>query len=151
MDLSLIALLGGCLLLAALLAYVIFVRREHLIVSWGRSGLVTLLFMLIPLVVISLWYQAGAETRLEQIGFTRYPGVVSSSGLAVGLGENPVWVFTVEGDAERALDFYRRAENRRGWALVSEGASLLLFEREGRLLAVSADPDSLIIMMRPAE
>ncbi|HOP18113.1 MAG: hypothetical protein KDI22_06255 [Gammaproteobacteria bacterium] len=151
MDLSLIALLGGCLLLAAVLYYVIFVRREHPISPWGKSGLVTLMFVLVPVLVIALWYQAGAESRLAQIGFTPYPGFASSSGVATGLGENPVWVFSVEGGAKPVLEFYGRPENRKGWALVSESESLLLFEREGKSVAVSAVADSVAFTMRQGE
>ena len=151
MDLSLIALLGGCLMMAALLYYVIFVRREQPISSWGKSGIVTLMFVLVPVLVIALWFQAGAVNRLEQMGFEPYPGFVSSSGIATGLGEKPFWVFTVEGGAEPVLEFYKLAENRKGWMLVSESKSLLLFEREGKSVAVSAVADSVAFMMGQRE
>ncbi len=147
MDLSLIALLAGCLLLAGLLYYVIFVRREHPVSPWGKSSLVTLVFLLIPVLLIALWYQAGAQDRLVQIGFTPYPGFVASSGVATGLGERPVWVFSVDGGAEPVLEFYRRPDNRKGWVLVSDGRSLLLFEREGKSVAVSAVADSVAFTM----
>jgi hypothetical protein len=147
MDSSLIALLGGCLLMAALLYYVIFVRREHLIISWGKSGLVSLVFVLVPVLLIALWFQSGAENRLERIGFKPYPGFVSSSGIATGLGEKPFWVFSVEGGAETVLEYYRQPENRNGWALVADTESLLLFEREGKSVAVSSLGDSVAFTM----
>lgn len=151
MDLDLIALLGGCLLLAALLYYVIFVRREEPIGSWGKSGLVSLVFVLVPVLLIALWYQSGAENRLKEIGFTPYPGFISSSGVAAGQGKNPIWVFSVEGDLAAVLEFYRRPENHNGWTLVSENEGLLLFRHEKRLVSISANMKSVAFLLSHVE
>jgi hypothetical protein len=149
MDFSLIALLGFCLFFAALLYYVIFVRREEPIGPWGKSGLVILIFLIVPVLIIALWYQAEAERRLEEIGFTPYPGFISSSGVATGSGENPVWVFSLDGDVDAVLDFYKSAENHKGWALVSESESLLMFEREGEALSMFVGAGSVAFSIRP--
>lgn len=143
MDPSLIALLVGFVLMAALLYHVIFIRREHPIGSWAKSGLVVFVFLLIPVLLIALGFQAGAENRLQKIGFRPYPGFVSSSGIATGLGENPFWVFSVEGGATAVLEYYRQPENREGWVLVADSEFLLLFEREGQKVAVSAVADGV--------
>lgn len=151
MDTALIALLAGCLVLAALLYYVNYVHPQEPTGHWGKSGLINLMLVLVPVLVIALWFQDGAEDRLAELGLTPYPGFVSSSGVATGAGESPVWVFSVEGDPEQVLAFYRRAENRAGWSLHSESGSLLLLEKEGRLLSVAASPGSVAIMVRPGE
>ena len=147
MDPALIALLGGCLSLAILLYYVIFIRRDGAVGSWGKSGLLTLLFVLIPVLVIALWNQSGAESRLALIGLSPYPGLTSSSGVATGQGKNPVWVFSVEGGAEPALKFYSHPENHKGWTLVSKSKSLLLFKSEGKTLVISANAESMAFML----
>lgn len=138
MDLSLIALLGGCLMTAALLYYVIFVRREQPISSWGKSGIVTLMFVLVPVLVIALWFQDGAVNRLEQMGFEPYPGFVSCSGIATGLGEKPFgylpsrvvqnrfWSFTNSLKIAKAGCLFRKASL---CCCLSERGSRLLYLR----------------------
>ena len=149
MDTALFAILGFCLFFAALLYYVIFVRREARLGPWGRSGLVTLLFVITPVLVIVLWYQSGAQSRLAKLGFNPYPGFISSSGIATGSGETPIWVFSIEGDERSVLMFYKKNENHDGWSLVSESETGLIFERGNEVLTVFVGAGSVVFSMKP--
>lgn len=149
MDFSLLAILIFCVSYAALLYYIIFVRREARLGPWGRSGLVTLLFVITPVLVMVLWYQSGAESRLERMGFTPYPGFVSSSGIAAGQGKAPVWVFSIEGHEGAVLQFYKRDENHVGWSLVSESEMGLMFARGDERLSVYVGADNAVFTLKP--
>lgn len=151
MDLALIVLLGFCLVLAALLYYVIFVRREKRLSPWGMSSLLALLFIVIPVIMIALWYQSGAGHRLEQLGFQPYPGLISSSGIATGTGKAPIWVFSIEGDDAPVLQFYRQRENHKGWSLVTESHYGLMFKREEEVLTLLVGDGKVVFSLKPGE
>ena len=150
MEISLLAILVFCVSYDALLYYFIFIRREARLGPWGRSGLVTLLFVITPVLVMILWYQSGAESRLERMGFSPYPGFVSSSGIATGSGEAPIWVFSIEGNEGSVLQFYRKNENHVGWTLVSESEMGLTFERGSEILSVFVGADNVIFSLKPS-
>lgn len=149
MDVSLLAILAFCLSYAAALYYFIFVRREARLGPWGRSGLVTLLFVITPVLAMILWYQSGAESRLEGLGFNSYPGFVSSSGIATGVGDAPIWVFTIVGDEDSVLLFYKQSENHAGWTLVSESDMGLVFERGSEKLSILVGEGNVVFSIKP--
>lgn len=149
MDVSLIALLGFNLIFAALLYYFIFIRREQRLGPWAKSGLFAILFIILPLLVMTLWYQAGAAQRLHQLGFTPYPGLISSSGTATGTGESPLWVFSFKGNSDALLQFYKDKNNHKGWTLVSETATGLSFKRGGKMLSVFVSEDNVVFTVKP--
>lgn len=150
MEPSLLAILVFCISFAALLYYVIFVRREARLSPWGKSGLITLLFVITPVLVAVLWFQSEAESRLERMGFNPYPGFVSSNGIATGSGEAPIWVFSIEGDGGSVLQFYKKNENHVGWSLVSESETGLMFERGGEVLSVFVGAGNVVFSMKPS-
>ena len=138
------ALLALCLLNIAALYYVIYVRKEHNTGGWGKAGLITTLFLLVPVIIVSLWHQQQAEVRLTEIGLQAFPGFKSSSGIATGLGESPFWVFTVEGEPGDALAFYEKPENRGGWRIVSATSANLILERETEVLSIFTNEDTIV-------
>ena len=151
MDLSLLAILVFCVLFAAVLYYLIFVKKDVLPDGRAQSGLVTALFVITPVLVIVLWYQSGSESRLQKLGFNPYPGFVSSSGIAAGQGKAPIWVFAIEGDEGSVLQFYKSNENHLGWSLVSESEMGLIFERGSERLSVSVGEGNVVFSMKPGE
>ena len=85
--------------------------------------------ILIPVVVVTLWHQAGASARLAEIGFAPHPAFDASVGVASGTGGHPVWVFSTTADPESILAFYRQPGNHGGWSLNSEASRMLVFGR----------------------
>ena len=150
MEMSLLPILVFCVSYAAFLYYFIFVRKEARLGPWGRSGLVTLLFVITPVLVMTLWFQSGAENRLERLGFTPYPGFVSSSGIATGSGEAPIWVFSITGNEDSVLQFYKKNKNHPGWSLVSETKMGLTFERGSETLSVFVEPGNVVFTLKPS-
>ena len=150
MEESLLSILVFCLSYAAALYYSIFVRRETRLGSWGKSGLVTLVFVITPVLVMNLWNQSEAESRLERLGFNPYPGFVSSSGIATGSGKAPIWVFSIEGYEGSVLQFYKKDENHVGWSLMSESDMSLIFERGSEKLSVFVGSDNVVFTLKPS-
>ena len=75
METSLLTILVFCLSFASLLYYVFIVRNEVDLGARGKSGLFTILFVILPVLVIALWNQLESKDRLSEIGFNPYPGL----------------------------------------------------------------------------
>lgn len=149
MELSLFVILVFCVSYAALLYYFIVIRREAQPLPWGKSGIVTLSFVITPVLAMILWQQSQAESRLEKLGFNPYPGFVSSNGIATGSGQAPIWVFSIAGHEGSVLLFYKKTENHAGWSLVSESQMSLTFERANEILSVFVDAHNVVFSLKP--
>lgn len=136
MSPALLALLVICLLWFGVLIYVFIIRREPDLGAGGKSALLTIAFLLIPIIGFTLWQQLGSKDRLEQIGFVRYSGLGSSVGVLVGTEEQATWLFTLNEPEITVLDFYKRTENHLGWNLISESSDTLVFEKSERQLTL---------------
>lgn len=132
MDQALIYFLIGCLTWAALLYYLFVIRKAPDLGAGGKSALVVLTALLIPLIGFALWNQNESHARLEKLGFPVYSGFESAVGVATGAGPEPTWLYALRTSPSAVLNFYRRPENHSGWALVSETSSSLEFKRETR-------------------
>lgn len=148
MDSTLIAILVGGLSFAALLYYVFFIRRETDLSGWGTSGLIAMLFVIAPVIIMALWSQSGAESRLNELGFEPHPGFVSSVGIATGTGRNPTWVFSTDAEAQAIMDFYRQHQNRDGWSLAAERQSSLTFTKAHERMTVHVSEGSVIFALQ---
>ncbi|MCP5149774.1 MAG: hypothetical protein H6982_03405 [Chromatiales bacterium] len=127
---------------SALLFHVYVIRSAKDLGGLGKSGLVVLVGILIPAIVVVLLGQSRALARLAELGFEPYPGLEAASGVAVGWGDRPMWVFSVD-DAAAALEFYRQPANRTEWELVADAPSMLLFVR-GRMKVAVAEADGRV-------
>ncbi len=147
MDPVLIALLIFSLLLAALLFH--FTRSTVNVdpVPWVRTARFLILAVMIPIILTTLLLQAGAEQRLENTGFKVHPALNSSAGLSVGLGENPVWVFSSTASAESIRGFYEQPENRSGWMPAIYTGNALLYKQDGFSMSILVDGEQVVFAL----
>ena len=151
MAVSLVVFLVAILALAALLFYVVIVKRVPDAGGKGVAGLVLIVFILTPAVLFMLWNQSASYDRLNEIGFRPHPALRSSVGMATGIGENPVWVFAMDGDPRQIVQFYKQNDNHSGWQLVYEGQNLLVYEREAQSLSIFIAEDDVIFALRSTQ
>ena len=86
MNPTLITLLVTVLALAGLLYFVFVVRRQPDLGGRGLAGLTVLMFILAPVLLIVLWLQSDSAQNLSDSGFVSHPALVSSMGVATGVG-----------------------------------------------------------------
>ena len=151
MDITLVVFLVALLALAALLYYVFIVKQSPDAGGKGFVGLIVILFILTPAVLVMLWIQTTSDDRLNEIGFRPHPALRSSVGLATGIGDNPVWVFAIDGDPRQIMEFYKVQDNHSGWQLVYEGQNLLVYEREAQSLSIFLADDDVIFALRSTQ
>ena len=150
MSLTLIYLLLF-LLIAAAFMYLYFIRhrpREDR-GRWATASLVVLVGLLIPFTAWSLFEQAAAKGRLENLGLALYPGIGSSVGLATGgpLSDD-TWVFRLDDGNEPAfVEFYEQADNTSSWTPVSDSPGLIILTSGNRQLLVTARKDTGIFIL----
>ncbi len=138
MQSSVILLLIGCAVLAALWYYIGFVRPPEGLAWLAQAGFVFFTFFLIPLLAGVLWLQAGATARLAETGIAPHPTIKEAVGVTMGVGEDPTWVFEVEAPPEAIATFYRTADNRPGWDLISGDPSIMILKRGNETMVIGA-------------
>ncbi|MCB1957930.1 MAG: hypothetical protein KDG55_19780 [Rhodocyclaceae bacterium] len=151
MDPALLTLLGLFVALAAVLHHVFVVRRADDAGGQGKAGLFVLGAVLIPVVLLALWYQSGAQNRLAEIGFAPHPAFGSSVGAASGAGKQPIWMFATSADPESILAFYREPGNHGGWSLESEANRMLVFDRGRERATITVGQEAVIITVDTAQ
>ena len=151
MDPILTTLLLAVLALAGLLYYVFIVRREPDFGGRGMAAMITLLFVLVPVLLITLWLQSDSAQRLSNTGFVPHPALVSTTGVAAGVGEDPVWVYSIAGDPRVIVQFYRDPANHPGWQQVSDSESMLIFESEDRRMSLFVSVKTAIFALHPVQ
>lgn len=130
MEKSIILLLFFSILLSAIGYYLGFIKPPKVFAWLAKSTFVFSTFFLIPLLAAVLWFQSGAEGRLEKTGFVPHPDIKEVIGIAFGTGANPVWIFKTASDEESIMNFYNETSSRPGWQLVSKNDSMLIFKKE---------------------
>lgn len=131
MQTSIILLLVACIALAIEGYYFGFVRPPRVLAWLQQATFIIMTFMLVPLLLLVLYYQSAAEDRLKEAGFTPHPSIRESIGIGFGAGNNPIWVFEFDAGEQAFRDFYTSAENTGDWKLVSDNGFFLIFEQAG--------------------
>ena len=93
MDSSLILLLIALIALNIQSYYFGWVRPPKVAAWLQQTSFIVLTFLLIPLLVYSLYSQSQAESRLEDYGIVPHPAIKNAVGIANGKGDNPIWLF----------------------------------------------------------
>ena len=151
MDTSLIITLIVLLLFAWSLYYYLFIKRESDFFYLGKSGLVIIMFMIVPILATVLYYQAGAKDRLSATGFPSHSSFESSVGVAAGTGDNPIWMFSTELDEAVIIDFYKQEQNHKGWELSSENEEWLIFTKKDKKMRINISNNTALFMISPKE
>lgn len=138
MQPELIVLLIFVLLLAAVGYYFGFINPPRMLAWLSQASFVTGAFLLAPVLIIVLYLQSGAGGRLLELDIVPHPALNHAIGIAVGIGDEPVWLFESDLAAESILAFYRVPGNRPGWEIESDSRVMLVLTREHRELVVSA-------------
>ena len=147
MEISLISILCGCISFAALLYYFIFAKKEADLGGRGRAGIFSILFVIVPIILIVLFMQFEAESNLVKMGFKPHPSFSSSVGAATGTGENPTWVFSTTGETGSILQFYKNPSNHDGWTLNVENQNLLIFRKDSKKMSVLVNNGNVVFSL----
>ena len=151
MDTSLIITLSALLLFAWVLYYYLFIKRESDFFFLGKSGLFIIIFFIAPILATTLYYQSGAKEKLQKSGFTPHSSFESSVGVAVGTGDNPIWMFSTELDKASIIDFYKQEQNHQGWKLSGEDEKWLTFTKNNKIMRINISNNTVLFMIAPQE
>lgn len=142
MQTSLVVLLVAAVI-GALVAYRLgFKRPPEVLQTRSQAAFVVLALLLIPVLVLVLWAQAGAKRDLAAIGIRPHPSLSQSLGVATGApitGER-VWVFRSRESAEAILRLYRDPQSRTDWQLDADSEAMLVLRRGSQRLTIAAGP-----------
>ena len=151
MDTSLIITLSALLLFAWALYYYLFIKRESDFFFLGKSGLFIIMIFIAPIIATTLYYQSGAKDKLKKSGFTPHSSFESSVGVAVGTGDNPIWMFSTESDKVSIVDFYKQEQNHQGWKIKSENEKWLTFIKNDKQMRINISNSTVLFMLSPLE
>ena len=151
MDTSLIITLIGLLLFSWALYYYLFIKQESDFFFLGKSGLFIIMFFIAPIIATTLYYQSGAKEKLQKTGFTPHSSFESSVGVAVGTGDNPIWMFTTKLDKVSIIDFYKQKQNHQGWTLTGEDEKWLMFTKRDKKMRINITNNTALFMIAPKE
>ncbi len=151
MDTSLIITLAGLLLFAWALYYYLFIKRESDFFFLGKSGLFIIMLFIAPIIATTLYYQSGAKDKLKKSGFTPHSSFESSIGVAVGTGDNPIWMFSTELDKTSIINFYKQEQNHQGWELEGEDEKWLTFIKKDKKMRINISKDTALFVISPKE
>lgn len=136
MQTSIIVLLVICLYLAVQGYYFGFIRPPRVFAWLQQATFVFMAFLMIPFLAGVLWLQSGAENRLARVGIVPHPSIEETVGVAMGVGDNPIWMSTVDAPAESIADFYRTEANRQGWNLTNDSPTMLILNRGEKKMVI---------------
>ena len=137
MEAHLVVLLLAFIVLAVQGYYFGFIRPPEIFAWLQQTTFVVMTFMLIPVMLMVLWSQAGAVDRLAANGITPHPDIRSSIGAATGHGLGPTWVFRLHAEFEDVKAFYEVPENRADWELVADSANMVLLSSDEQRMAIT--------------
>ena len=142
MDFSLILLLIALVALNIQAYYFGWLRPPTVLAWLQQSSFIVLTFLLIPLLIYALYSQSQALNRLERHGIVPHPAIKNAVGIANGRGENPIWLFELNNNAN-ALDFYRNLMQSGQWKLSDDLGIQLRFTGDKNTLTImqSGAPD----------
>lgn len=144
MQTSVIVIFIIFIVIAVYCYYAGFIKRDPYTYWFAQSGFVFSTFLMIPFLIIILWLQSTATDRLtKKAGIIPHPSIVESVGIAIGIGNNPTWVFKVKASPEEIMAFYRNENNRPGWILVSDNkiVKMLVLKGDKKGMSISTFED----------
>ena len=150
MDKSIILLLVFSLILSVVSYYLGYLKpAKHL--SWlAKSSFISVSFILIPVLVIVLYFQSTAKSRLSETGFVPYAEITETVGIAFGIGENPIWIFKIKGK-NNIESFYSDESNRHGWKLIESSETMQIYQKGDKKMSIGQHKgwtsSSIIYMM----
>ena len=147
MDPTLITLLIGCILWAVLLCYFFIYRRAKDLGAGGKSALIIITFILVPVIGFVLWGQKQSFQRLEELGFEAYQGLGHSFGVATGAGDSSTWLYSLSSSEDALLDFYRNPAKHKGWKLIAEESGGLTFERGNSKMLIRVSDGNVAFLL----
>ena len=132
-------------------AYYFGWHRPPKALAWlQQASFIVLSFLLVPLLVYTLYSQSQALNRLERHGIAPHPAIKNAVGIANGSGENPIWLFKLSNN-ENALDYYRNLPDTAQWRLVEDLGVQLRFTSDTSTLtivqSVTSGRDTLAFMI----
>ena len=104
-----------------------------------------------PIIATTLYYQYGAKDKLKKSGFTPHSSFESSVGVAVGTGDNPIWMFSTKFDKASIIDFYKQEQNHQGWKLEGEDEKWLTFTKKDKKMRINISNSTALFMIAPQE
>ena len=135
MDKSLILLLVFSIILSGISYYLGF-RKPAKNFPWlAKVTFVSATFLLIPVLVIVLYFQSSAKVRLSETGFVPYPQITETVGIAFGTGKNPTWIFKTR-DLNDIEKFYSDESNRPGWKLINSSENMQIYEKGNKKMSI---------------
>ena len=137
MQTSLIYLFFFSLFMAGLTFYIGFIRPPRVLAWLSKAAFLTWLFLLMPVLGYVLYQQSGAMDRLESQGITVHPAISESIGIANGVGDEPTWLFSVEGDLKEVMEFYRSEDSRPGWTMAGGSDTVIILEKGMSKMAIA--------------
>lgn len=142
MDSSLILTLVGLIALDIQSFYFGFLRPPRVLAWLQQASFVMLTFLLIPVLIYTLYSQSRAVDRLAFHGIEPHPAISNAVGIANGQGDSPIWVFKLQ-EIDNALDFYRNSSDSMAWKLIDDFGRQLRFTRGDDTLTIvqSGAPD----------
>ena len=150
MQPQLVVLLIICVVLAAQGYYFGFVRPPKALAWLQQATFIMMLFMIIPLVSLTLWRQSGAVERLASTGVKPHPGILYPVGLATGPS---IWVFKTKSNPEDVKSFYHSKDSLDGWELISRFDNMFIVSNGEEKMTISmsrnADSKTIIYMILP--
>jgi len=135
MDKSIILLLVFSFVLSAI-SYYLGYRRPAIKFSWfAKVSFISVTLLLIPVLVIVLYFQSTAKSRLSETGFVPYPNIKETVGIAFGTGKNPIWIFKIKGQ-NYIEKFYSEESNRPGWKLIKRSNNMQTYRKGNKIMSI---------------
>ena len=129
------------------LYYLVFIKKERYLLPGTVGGIIFIIFVLVPIIIIVLYFQFTASSKLQALGFTPHPNLTSSMGIASGQGDKPIWVFSYSDHDENIIDFYRVQKNSVGWILDHEEANKLVFLKDNKKMNITSDNKTIVFSL----
>jgi hypothetical protein len=148
MQFSIIIILIFCIILAGQGYYSGYYRPTAILAWLAQAGFIFMTFLMIPILIIVLWLQSGAQDRLAGTRFIPHPSIEETVGIAAGVGKNPKWAFKTEASEDSIFNFYRDKENRKGWELINDDSIMMIFQEGKKKMVIGVSkgwsPNTLI-------
>ena len=94
-----------------------------------------------------LWGQKQFFKRLEEVATEAYLGLGYRVVVAIGSGENPIWLYWLNRSENSLLGFYRNLAKQKWRKLIAEESGGLAFERGlSKILICASDRNGTVLL-----